>query len=505
MSIKLGLIGGGYWGKNLIRDFHKLGVLHTICDINTCALQEYVKKYDNINTTTSWQSVLDNDDINAVCISLPAEMHYKFAKQAFNANKDVYIEKPITLNIDEAIELVKLAEEKNKILMVGHLLHYHPAVAKIKEYVKGGKIGKLKCIVSNRLNLGKFRVQENVLWSFAPHDISVILSLCGDKIPDRVRCSGKDFITKGIQDITNTTMLYDDSGIYVNINVNWLNPYKEQKMVIIGEKGMLIFDDTQQTDKLVFFDEYIEWSGTVPAYPSPIKKSGEVIELDLSKFPLERECQHFIDCCLTREKPITDGHEGLRVLQVLTKSHESLLKGGKDILLNTTPSTYYVHPTAIVDDGAKVGNGSKIWHYSHVSSNCEIGDDCNIGQNVYIASESKLGKGCKVQNNVSIYSGITCEDYVFLGPSCVLTNDINPRAEHSKNGQYLYTYIERCATIGANATIVCGKRIGHHALVGAGAVVTKDVPPHAIVVGNPAKIIGEIDEYGNRKLNKKKV
>lgn len=501
MNIKIGLIGGGYWGKNLVRDFYKLGVLHTICDVNEKLLDEYKKKYDDVILTTSWNDIINNKQITAVCISLPAEMHCKFAKQALLSNKDVYVEKPITLNVDEAMELVQIAEKKNKILMVGHLLQYHPAIIKIKELIKKGTIGKIKNIISNRLNLGKFRIAENVLWSFAPHDISIILSLCQNKLPSRVRCSGKDFIIKGIHDITNTILVYDDLDIYVNINVNWLNPYKEQRLVIIGSKGMLLFDDTKKKDKLTFFGEYIKWSNTVPAYPSPLKENGTIIKLDLSKSPLERECEHFIKCCVNREKPITDGYEGIRVLQILKKSHESLLNDGKELQFNDINDMhYFVHKTATVDNGANIGKGVNIWHYTHISTNCYIGENCNIGQNVYIAPKCKIGNNCKIQNNVSIYSGVTCEDYVFLGPSCVLTNDLNPRAEYSKHGKYINTYIERFASIGANATIVCGNRIGHHALVGAGAVVTKNVPPYKIVVGNPAKIIGEIDKFGNRKI-----
>ena len=167
-DIKLALIGGGYWGKNLIRDFNTCGVLDTICDINKVALEKYKNQYPDVNMTTDWHNdVLINKYINAVCIALPAELHYKFAKQALLENKDVYVEKPITLDINEAEELVELAREKNKILMVGHLLHYHPAISKIKNMIQEGKIGKVKNIVANRLSLGIFRKHENVLWSFA--------------------------------------------------------------------------------------------------------------------------------------------------------------------------------------------------------------------------------------------------------------------------------------------------------------------------------------------------
>ena len=287
MKHKLGLIGGGYWGKNLIREFNNIGVLHTICDINKNALKKYNELYPNINTTTDWEQVLNNNEISCVCIALPAHMHYSFAKKSLLANKDVYVEKPITLDINEAQELVDLAKTKNKILMVGHLLHYHPCIKKIKEIINDNKIGKIKNIIANRLNLGIFRKQENVLWSFAPHDISVILSLCNNQLPESVLCSGIDHITKGVHDVTNSILKYKDK--YININVNWLNPYKEQKLSIIGEKGMILFDDTLKTNKLTYFPEYINFSQDINATPTPIKNNGINIEVDLSGSPLLKE------------------------------------------------------------------------------------------------------------------------------------------------------------------------------------------------------------------------
>ena len=496
MTINLGLIGGGYWGKNLIREFNNIGVLHTICDNNLESLQKYNELYPKIKTTSSWDEVLDNNDISCVCISLPAHLHFSFAKKSLLANKDVYVEKPITLDINEAEELVEIAKEKKKILMVGHLLHYHPAIVKIKEIIKDGKIGKVKNIVANRLSLGIFRQHENVLWSFAPHDISVILSLVG-YMPDSVICHGKDHITKNIHDVTNSIIKFKDA--YVNINVNWLNPYKEQKMSIIGEKGMIIFDDVSKENKVTYFPKYIEFSSNICAVPTPVKNNSENIEIDLTQSPLLLECKHFVECCKTRSTPITHGKEGVDVLRVLNGLDESL-STGKEIKLVSKKKNYFVHETAVIDNGAEIGEGTKIWHYSHICKGAKIGKNCNIGQNVFIADGAVIGDNCKVQNNVSIYAGVEAEDYVFFGPSCVLTNDINPRGMYSKGGKYIKTKLETGVTLGANSTIVCGNTIGKHALIGAGTVICKDVEPYSIMVGNPGKKIGEIDEFGNRKI-----
>lgn len=497
--MKLGLIGGGYWGKNLIREFNNCKVLNTICDVNQEALKKYNSDYPHIKTTTEWIDILNDNEINAVCIALPAELHYKFAKQALEHNKDVYVEKPITLNVEEASELIKIAKDKNKILMVGHLLHYHPAIIKIKEILQSQELGKIKNIVSNRYNLGIFRTQENVLWSFAPHDISVILSLCNNKLPTWVKCTGNYCLTKNIHDITNSVLKFEEDNIYVNINVNWLNPYKEQKLTIVCEKGMILFDDVEPENKLKIYKNYINWTDNINPIPNANKVEPQIIKLDLSMTPLLKECLHFKECCEKRKKPITNGEEGMQVLTVLNNLTSSLNDSGNKIILQNKKE-YYVHPTAIVDSGAEIGSGTKIWHYSHICSGAIIGSNCNIGQNVFIAGGAKIGSNCKIQNNVSIYAGVKAGDYVFFGPSCVLTNDINPRGMHSKNGEYIETILEDGVTLGANCTIVCGNVIGKHSLIGAGAVVCKDVEEYSIMVGNPAKKIGIIDEKGNREI-----
>ena len=494
----LGLIGGGYWGKNLIREFNNTGALHTICDINVDALKNYNEQYPNIQTTTNWDEVLKNKEITAVCIALPAEMHYSFSKKSLLAGKDVYVEKPITLDAKEAEELVEIAKKQDKILMVGHLLHYHPAIVKIKEIIKEGKIGKVRNVVANRLSLGIFRKHENVLWSFAPHDISVILSLVGS-IPDSVVCHGKDHINENIHDVTNSILKFKDA--YVNINVNWLNPYKEQKMSIIGEKGMIIFDDVSKENKVTYIPQYIEYSSDINALPTPIKNNAENVEIDLSKSPLLCECEHFVECCKSRSMPITHGEEGVNVLKVLNGLQESL-STNKEVKMVSNNPDFFVHESAYVDNGADIGEGTKIWHYSHICKGAKIGKNCNIGQNVFIAGGAVIGDNCKVQNNVSIYAGVEAEDYVFFGPSCVLTNDINPRGMHSKGGAYIKTKLETGVTLGANCTIVCGNTLGKHSLIGSGAVICKDVEPYSIMVGNPGKKIGTINEKGERILNK---
>ena len=453
-----------------------------------------MNRYDGIVATTNYDEMLNNKNITAVCISVNSNFHYPLAKKALLADKDVYVEKPMCLNESRGEELVELAKEHNKILMVGHLLQYHPCVLKMKELVNSGKIGKIVYMTSNRTNLGKFRKEENVLWSFAPHDISVLLSFAKE-MPYSVVCDGQCHITNDVEDITTTVMKFNN-GIYAQINVNRLCPYKEQKMVIVGTEGMLIFDDVASaSQKLSYMPNYVEWDGI---NPKP-KREPVYIECDLSVSPLELECRSFIEYCKTRETPSTDGQEGLNVLRVLNMSQKSLRSSGSKVHLKDHVQTknYYVHPSAFVDKGALVGKGTKIWHNAHLM-NCKVGQDCSFGQNSFIGNNVVIGNNVRVQNNVNVYDGVVCENNIFLGPSCTFTNDKNPRAEFSKNGQYLKTLVKEGSSVGANATIVCGVTLNEYSFVGAGAVVTKDVPPYTLVVGNPAKPLYKVNKFGEK-------
>jgi UDP-2-acetamido-3-amino-2,3-dideoxy-glucuronate N-acetyltransferase len=492
----LALTGAGRWGKNLARNFHLLGVLHTICDARESALASFASLYPEVRLTTQYQTVLDDPAISKVVIAAPASLHYSLAKKALLANKHVFVEKPLCLNISEAEELIHLAQKQQRILMAGHLLHYHPCVIKLQEMVKNGEIGKLQSIASHRLNLGSIRTEENALWSFAPHDISVILSLCENCLPEQVRCMGQACLSQGIPDTTLTTMRFGH-GILAHIYVSWIHPFKEQKMIVIGSSGMIVFDDLKPwEEKLVIYRNPVGWGpGNIPTVN---KCEGEKIPIS-QKEPLKEECEHFLKCCQEGLLPRTDGVEGLRVLQVLQAAQNSLDENGEAKCPTIRiPPPYFAHSTAVIDPKACIGEGSNIWHFSHIMDGAEVGPLCNIGQNVVISPQVKLGRNVKVQNNVSIYTGVICEDDVFLGPSMVFTNVMNPRSAINRRGQYQQTIVRKGATIGANATIVCGIELGAYCFIGAGAVVVKDVKPYALVVGNPARQIGWMSLHGER-------
>ena len=491
----LALVGAGYWGKNLARNFNALGVLHTLCDRSAVTLQSYGPEYNGVRRCQDFDEVLRDAAIAKVAIAAPAALHYPLAKAALLAGKDVFVEKPLCLELADAEDLVAVAERQRRVLMVGHLLHYHPAVEELRRMVATGELGRLQYITSNRLNLGKIRQEENALWSFAPHDISVILALAGGQMPQRVRCTGESYLTKGVADTTLTAMRFAD-GLQAHVFVSWLNPFKEQKLTVVGSTGMVVFDDTKPWgEKLAFHRDYLTWS----AGRTPTASKGQATFVTVSEVePLGRECAHFLKCCRTRATPRTDGREGVQVLRLLKAAQASLDRDGEAANPNPVLTTdFFAHPSAVVSPEAKIGTGTKIWHFCHVMPGAELGRNCNLGQNVVVSPGVKLGENVKVQNNVSIYTGPIVEDDVFLGPSCVLTNVSNPRSQVNRRGLYEKTLIRRGATIGANATIVCGTALGRYCFVAAGAVVTKHVPEYAMMVGAPARQKGWVSRHGH--------
>lgn len=313
----IAVIGAGYWGKNLIRVFYKLNVLKVICDSDKNILEKRKTEYPGVETTANFQEILKDKEIKAAAIAAPAATHYQLTKKALNAGKDVFAEKPLALNAKEGKELVNLAKKKKLILMVGHLLHYHPAIVELKKIIKKGTLGNIRYIYSNRLNFGKLRKEENVLWSFAPHDISLIINILGK--PKKAVSFQKSYLQKNVAD-TTLSILEFKKGQAAHIFVSWLNPFKEQKFVVIGSKAMAVFDD-QAEDKLIIYPHKINWKGDTPEAQ---KSNGIAVKLE-DKEPLTEEIKHFLKCLKTRKEPLTNGQEGLDVLRILEKLSNSKL------------------------------------------------------------------------------------------------------------------------------------------------------------------------------------
>jgi predicted dehydrogenase len=316
------VVGCGYWGQNLVRNFAELGELAAVCESRP-------EGRDVARSIAPAAKILsDLDEAIALgsplVIATPAETHHAFAKKALLAGRDVFVEKPLALTFDEGTELVRIAAERERILMVGHILEYHPAVRRMIELVRD-ELGEIYYVYSNRLSLGKVRREENILWSFAPHDVAAILQIVGG-VPVEVAAAGGTYLQPGIADVTLTTMLFDE-GVRAHIHVSWLHPYKEQRLVVIGSRKMASFDDVAK--RLEIFDRRVEIKADGPV---PIRGDGLLVAFDGTE-PLRLECIAFLEAVATRRPPPTDGATGARVLQVLQAAQRSLERNGEPVRL----------------------------------------------------------------------------------------------------------------------------------------------------------------------------
>lgn len=505
-SGRICVVGAGHWGKNHIRTLAGLGCLSGVVEPNDATRQELASLYPGVPLYANLRDAADKN-FDGFTVATPAETHYEIARFLLERGKPVLVEKPITLRSGEARELAKIAEAHGTQLMTGHVLLFHPAIEKIGELVRDGKIGKLQYLYSNRLNLGTVRKEENILWSFAPHDISIFQFLIGAR-PTEVLSRGGAFVQPHIHDTTLTILSYPEN-IVGHIFVSWLHPFKEHRLIVIGSKGMISFEDSSEDRSLKFYEKGIDW-----VQGEPVKHDGqtETIPYDPTP-PLTLELAYFVSA--VREGASigrADAASAIEVLEILERATASLLAGttanATGLAVTAKESTvppgagaaFHVHPSSYVDEDVAIGEGTRIWHFSHVQSGSRIGAKCSIGQNVNIGNNVKIGNHVKIQNNVSVYEGVELEDHVFCGPSMVFTNVLDPRSKYPQRGaeHYRRTLVREGASIGANATIVCGHSIGRHAFIAAGAVVASDVPDYALMMGVPAVRKGWICECGQK-------
>ena len=325
---KIALVGCGYWGKNLCRNFYGLGALASVVDATESGQATARSLAPNAIISDNLEDILGDDQIQGIALATPAETHADLAIQAMRSGKDVFVEKPMALSISDAEAMQKVANETERILMVGHLLEYHPAVLKLRELINLGELGKINYIYSNRLNFGKVRTEENALWSFAPHDVAVILRFLGQS-PTQVSASGGAYLTKGIADVTVSNLRFSDDS-RAHIFVSWLHPYKEQRLVVVGDQKMAIFNDVNPFgEKLCIYPQSVEFDGPLPILK---KENAEFIE-HANTEPLREECAHFLECMKSRKSPLTDAQSGIEVLKVLHACQESIEQNGVPISL----------------------------------------------------------------------------------------------------------------------------------------------------------------------------
>ena len=319
------VIGCGYWGKNLVRNFAQLGALRVVCDANPQTLEEYKEAFA-VEGILDFAQVLQMSEVQAVAIATPASSHANLAIQALAAGKDVFVEKPLALTLKDALAVKAAACQSERLVMVGHLLEYHPALVKLRALVAEGKLGKLRYLYSNRLSFGKVRTEENVMWSFAPHDICSILGFVR-QLPLSVQARGNAYLGQA-EDFCVINLEFAQN-ISAHIFVSWLHPFKEHRLVVVGDSGTAVFDDVSGDNKLTFYEQRAEIEYGIPVLE---KKSNIVIPISQAE-PLKQECQHFLSCIEIRQEPVTNIQNGLDVLTVLQSAQTSLTAGGKSVYL----------------------------------------------------------------------------------------------------------------------------------------------------------------------------
>lgn len=506
---KICVVGAGRWGQNHVATLYELDYLGGLVDSSPERRAFFQEKYPFLSVFSSLAEALE-EGFDGYTVATPAHTHFEVASVILRAGFPVLVEKPLALSSSHARELQKIAKQHRQQLMVGHLLLFHPAIVKMKSLIDEGKIGKVQYIYSTRINLGTVRTEENILWSFAPHDISIFQYFVGS-IPIEVMSRGGAYLQPGIHDSTMTTLTYPDNVMCHNF-VSWLHPFKEHRVVVIGSKGMLSYEDSLESKPLRFYEKGIDW-----VQGEPIKRDGPTEEIDYGPgAPLTEELRYFAQNMNGRIDR-ADADNAIQVLDILERASADLIESSAERSSKLEPAApvalvenpisegahvgedCYLHPSCYVDSGAVIGEGTKIWHFAHVQKDAVIGRNCALGQNVNVGTGVKIGNNVRVQNNVSIFEGVEVEDYVFCGPSMTFTNVGSPRSKYPVGGQgFDKTLVKEGASIGANATVVCGHTIGRHAFIAAGAVVTKDVPDYAFMIGVPARRVGWITEGGDR-------
>ncbi len=333
--VTLAVVGVGGWGKNLARNYFQIPEceLRYICDKDTSKLEQLQTQLPGTGACTRFEDILEDSEVQALVIATPAPSHFMLCKAALEAGKDIYVEKPFVLNVDEAEVLIKLAEQNSRILMVGHLLEYHPIITRLKQMVDADELGNIYYIYNQRVNLGTVRSDENALWNFAPHDISTILYLLG-KEPTDVAARGQSYLQEGIEDVVFLTLNFNDKSM-AHIHVSWLDPHKVRKITIVGSKKMAVFDDLEGNEKLRIYDKGAANSSDYDTFAEYISLRFGDITIPYVKVgePLRLECEHFLECVRERRQPVSDGYDGLRVTKVLDAAERSLKNNGVPITI----------------------------------------------------------------------------------------------------------------------------------------------------------------------------
>ena len=497
--IKTAVIGVGNMGKNHARIYHELtnSQLIAVADSNP-ELKIIAERY-GAKFYTDYKEMLDKEEINAISIVVPTRLHKEVAVNCFKSGKHVLLEKPIAPSISEAEEIINASKQANKTLAIGHIERFNPVIKELKKIIQEGGLGRILSVVTKRIGVSPPDTKDNnVVIDLAIHDIDISNHLF-DSIPSKVYSITGSALSLTSEDYATILLEYEGKAS-ASIHVNWITPTNVRQLSINGTEGYAELDYV--TQKLVVYPKMA--SGVFSDFKDFVEKYGKFPKIEIpipKKEPLKQELEEFLKCIEEGKAPLIGGNQGLDALKIAIKA-----------LNRTKKEEYFKHPSAEVSEKAKIKKGTKIWNNVQVRENSKIGENCIISKDVYIDHGVIIGDNVKIQNSVPVYNGVTLEEGVFIGPYATFTNDklpraINPDGSQKAGGTNAFdwkistTLVKKGASIGANSTILSGITIGEWALIGAGSVVTKDVPEYGLVMGNPAKLKGFVCPCG-KKLEK---
>ena len=540
--VRVAQVGLGAWGQNLVRNLDVLGELTWICDDSDARRETFARRFPNAMPTNSYEELLADTDLEAVVIATPVPTHYALAKQALEAGKHVFVEKPPSMRAAEMEELVELSEARGKVLMPGHLLLYHPGVRKLKELVDTGDLGEVLCIYGNRQNLGTIRKDENALWSLGVHDVSVILHLA-DEEPSEVWARGNAFLNPGVEDVVFCFLRFP-SGKIAHLHLSWLDPHKMRKLTVVGRDKMAVFDDMELERKVTIYEKWPEQAGADlrrvadahgrhPQPEDPHRRAAATRALALPAArarglgrgrgarrarrragaraapELARDMSGSTTSRSSGDRPRRGSTEtavvypgtvlgeGVKVLEHAVVGKQPALSPRSTAKREPLPPVELgdgtiVSTGAVVFAGSTIGARVILGDQSCVRERVTVGDDVVLGRGSIIENDTTVGAMTKIQAEAYITAYSTLEEHVFIAPCVVTSNDNLMGRTERRHDLIEGPTIRRGARIGAGAVLCPAVEIGEEAFVGAGAVVTKDVPARTLVVGNPARKLRDV-------------
>jgi len=502
-KLRVGVVGVGNMGANHARSYSKIENVEfkAVSDINIESAKK-VAEENGVDYFFDFAEMIKIMKLDAVSVCVPTSLHVPVSRACLDLGTHVLLEKPIALSVEDGEELLKYAKTKERKLFVGHIERFNPAVKKVKEIIDKGELGKITAIMARRVGGFPPQIKDaDIAVDLAIHDVDIVNFLLGE-LPIKIESHLQKNHIENRSDAAEFFLKYSSASAY--IQTNWITPVKIRKLNITGSEGYLEMDYISQ-DITFYKSNYDKFREDIGDYSDYILRFSDpdTITISVSKRePLMEEIKFFIDG-VSSGTPL-DSRFAVEALRIVKHGVSNAQTNISKEVSREKQQNVFMHESACVSDKATLGLGTKVWHGAQVREKATIGKNCVISKNAYVGRSVSVGDNCKIQNNASVYQGTAFERGVFVGPHVIFTNDRIPRAinvdgsqKSVTDWQVTPTFVDEGASIGAGSVILPGIKIGRYAMVGAGSVVTHDVPDFCLVVGNPARVVGKVDMIGN--------